>query len=165
MEEFKKINLGNKQTDFVGSRNQNRAVGKKSFRLNNKFYLLGIFLLIVVVFAFFGIFLPASKVYVDAKSTYANAKEIAAAVKLQNISVASDKMAATRASLTLVQNDLNSMSYLGFVPIVNWYYSDASHLVKAGFDGLDAGKVLVNSLVPYADLLGLKGQKGSFVME
>ena len=55
------------------------------------------------------------------------------------------------------------MGYLKFVPIAGMYYGDAQHLTKAGFYGLDAARVLIDSLEPYADLLGLKGKKGSFV--
>ena len=54
------------------------------------------------------------------------------------------------------------MSYLRFVPVANWYYSDATHLMNAGFDALGAARVLIDSIQPYADVLGLKGQ-GSFV--
>ncbi|HVT63392.1 MAG TPA: DUF4012 domain-containing protein, partial [Legionellaceae bacterium] len=60
-------------------------------------------------------------------------------------------------------NNLYKMGYLKYIPVASWYYNDADHLIKAGFDGLDAAITLTNSLKPYADVLGLKGQ-GSFVM-
>jgi len=46
------------------------------------------------------------------------------------------------------------MGYLKFVPIANWYYNDADHLTNAGAHGLNAATLLVNSIAPYADLLG-----------
>ena len=52
--------------------------------------------------------------------------------------------------------------YLKFIPVANWYYNDAYHLTKAGEHGLNAATIMVSSIEPYADVLGLKGQ-GSFV--
>jgi len=53
------------------------------------------------------------------------------------------------------------MGYLKFIPVASWYYNDADHLVNAGTHGLNAATILVDSIKPYADVLGLKGQ-GSF---
>src|SRR3989338_5161522 len=44
----------------------------------------------------------------------------------------------------------------------SFYYGDAKRIIKAGFHGLSAAEVLIESVEPYADILGLKGQ-GSFV--
>jgi hypothetical protein len=54
------------------------------------------------------------------------------------------------------------MVYLKFIPVASWYYNDADHLINAGFHGLNAATILVDSIKPYVDVLGLKGQ-GSFV--
>ncbi len=123
--------------------------------------VLGIFL-VLVLFSVFGIYLPATKVYKSVKVTYADAQSVAWAIKQQNVSLASDQLVKTKADLTQTQADLHAMGYLRFIPIANWYYSDADHLVSAGFHGLNAATLLVDSIKPYADLLGLKGQ-GSFV--
>ncbi|MBI5044876.1 MAG: DUF4012 domain-containing protein, partial [Candidatus Levybacteria bacterium] len=52
--------------------------------------------------------------------------------------------------------------YFRFIPVVNFYYNDATHLLNAGEEGLKAGVTVVESLKPYADVLGLQGQ-GTFV--
>jgi len=49
-------------------------------------------------------------------------------------------------SLTLTQKDLGGMGYLSYIPFLNAYYNDASHLINAGFHGLDAADVLVSSM-------------------
>lgn len=119
----------------------------------------------VIVFFVFGLILtsPVRKVYSDAKATFAQVKITVDALKKQNIELASEELDKTKESLTQTQKSLDAMGYLKFIPIAGMYYGDAQHLTKAGFYGLDAAKVLVDSLEPYADLLGLKGKKGSFV--
>lgn len=137
---------------------------KKRFNFKNHKKILIALFIVLFLFAFtiFAVVLPAQRTYVSAKKTYAQMQVTINAIKKQDIVLASIELDKTRADLTKTQNNLNSMSYLRFVPIANGYYSDASHLIKAGFYSLDGARVLVDSIVPYVDVLGLKG-KGSFV--
>jgi hypothetical protein len=123
--------------------------------------VLGV-VLVLVLFFIFGIYLPATRVYKSAKLTYADAQAAIYAIKTQNVSLASDQLIKTKTDLAQTQSDLHAMGYLKFVPIANWYYNDSDHLLNAGTHGLNAATLLVDSIAPYADLLGLKGQ-GSFV--
>lgn len=123
------------------------------------------FLLVTVflfLFGIFGVYLPAQKVYKGVKLTYADAQAASWAIKTQNVALASDQLAKTKEDLETTKKNLEAMGYLRFIPIANWYYNDASHLVNAGEHGLNAAIILVESIKPYADVLGLKGQ-GSFV--
>ena len=56
---------------------------------------------------------------------------------------------------------MGRMAFVKFIPVANFYYNDADHALKAGEYGLDSAIIVVESLKPYADVLGLKGQ-GSF---
>ncbi|MBI2033143.1 MAG: DUF4012 domain-containing protein [Candidatus Levybacteria bacterium] len=172
MEEFKKINLSSspsaKPEETVDKKEQQpmmvtRRIGR-NIRLPKRqaSILLGI-LFILGIFVFFGIVLPAQRVYRSAMLTKTQAQKAYEAMKKQNVELASLELAKTRESLTTTQKDLQGISYLRFIPIASGYYNDADHLMKAGFEGLNASLVLVDSLKPYADVLGLKGQ-GSFVM-
>jgi hypothetical protein len=134
---------------------------KNLFKSRKALVVLGV-LLVLVLFLVFGVFLPANRVYKSVKVTYADAQSVAWAIKQQNVSLASDQLVKTKTDLEQTQKDLHAMGYLKFVPIASWYYNDADHLVNAGFHGLNAATLLVDSIKPYADLLGLKGQ-GSFV--
>jgi len=118
-----------------------------------------LFLFVVIIFA---VVLPAQRTYASAKKTYSQLQVVINAIKKQDIALASTELNKTRVDLTETQNNLNSMSYLRFIPIANGYYSDASHLTKAGFYSLDGAKVMIDSILPYVDVLGLKG-KGTFV--
>nr|MBI5456013.1 DUF4012 domain-containing protein [Candidatus Levybacteria bacterium] len=125
----------------------------------------GISVLLIVLFLFlfgiFGVYLPAVKVYKSAKLTYQDAQAASWAIKTQNVSLALDQLKKTKTDLAITQANLNSMWYLKYVPVASFYYSDAYHLTKAGEHGLNAATILVESIAPYADVLGLKGQ-GSF---
>ena len=171
MEGFEKINLDNtadlskdtvKPTSSSMSQSMPKVKGKLGLLKHRK---ISIFLAVVILLfavSIFAIVLPAQRTYKSAQKTYAQVQITLAAIKKQDVATASTELDKTRAALTDTQNNLNSMSYLRFIPIANWYYSDATHLMNAGFYGLDAAKVLVDSIKPYADVLGLKGQ-GSFV--
>jgi hypothetical protein len=134
---------------------------KNLFKSKKMLVVLGV-VLVLVLFFIFGIYLPATRVYKSAKLTYADAQAAIYAIKTQNVSLASDQLIKTKTDLAQTQSDLHAMGYLKFVPIANWYYNDSDHLLNAGTHGLNAATLLVDSIAPYADLLGLKGQ-GSFV--
>lgn len=157
MEELKKIDLGSKRK----MQESTKEVKKSCFPKK----LLIIFIVLIVLIAAFipTVVLPAQKTYKSAQLTYKQAKRAIDAIKKQNIELADKELKKTKQSLKETQNTLNSFSYIKYIPIANWYYSDAEHLMNAGAYGLDASLVLVDSVKPYADVLGLKG-KGSFVM-
>ncbi|MBI4089363.1 MAG: DUF4012 domain-containing protein [Candidatus Levybacteria bacterium] len=159
MEGFKKIDL---DTHTLQNKPQTMLVSRKKRTLSKKLFTT--FAIVVGILIFFGLILigPAQKTYSDAKKTFAQVKVTVDALKKQNIALASSELNKTKDSLVQTQKSLDSMGYLKFVPIANLYYGDAQHLTKAGFYGLDAARVLIDSIAPYADVLGLKGQ-GSFV--
>src|SRR5436190_1420777 len=139
-----------------------KSLLKGLLKRKKTFAIIGGVIGVLVLFIIFGIIIPAISVTKSAKATYAQSKIVLDAVKKQNVEVASAELDKTKVSLLQTQKDLQKMGYLAFVPIANFYYSDADHLVKAGVYGLDGGRVLIDSVAPYADVLGLKG-KGSFV--
>ncbi|MEK7159910.1 MAG: DUF4012 domain-containing protein [Patescibacteria group bacterium] len=134
----------------------------RNFIKSKKSIALLIFVVFLVLFGVFGVYLPATRVYNSAKLTYQDAQAASWAIKTQNVALASEQLKKTKADLTITQENLNGMWYLKFIPVANWYYNDAYHLTKAGEHGLNAATIMVSSIEPYADVLGLKGQ-GSFV--
>lgn len=165
MEGFEKIELSKKvQTNTKSNIKQDNMPQKRSKGKKKKIF--GIIALLVVVFAIVAIFaivLPAQQVYVAGMKTYKQSQKAWDAVKKQNVEMAGTELAQTKKDLAETQNKLNSLSFLQYIPILSGYYNDGSHLMKAGGYGLDSAIILVDSLKPYVDVLGLKG-KGSFVM-
>lgn len=166
MDGFSKFNLDEKQEKTVANPQLTMTARRKMFRLprlnSRASMIIAGVVVVVLLFGIFGVYLPAVRVYSQAKKTYAVAKTALTGLKQQNITAASDGLNATLPELLQTQKDLQSMGYLAFIPVANWYYNDASHLLQAGVYGLNAGQILVDAIKPYADVLGLKGQ-GSFV--
>ncbi|HYM65220.1 MAG TPA: DUF4012 domain-containing protein, partial [Candidatus Sulfotelmatobacter sp.] len=165
--DFNLENQGVKEDSNISSLNskpqmQRRKINFKNIPKSRKSASVLVIVVLLILFSIFGIYLPATKVYKSAKLTYVDAQAAGWAIKTQNVSLASDQLAKTKTDLQVAQKDLNSMGYLRFVPIASWYYNDAYHFMQAGEHGINAATILVDSIKPYADVLGLKGQ-GSFV--
>ncbi len=118
---------------------------------------LAIFIILFILIIF-----PLKRTYSSAQATYKQAKIAWTAVKTQKIDEGITDLDQTRVALLQTQKDLSGLAFTRFIPILGWYYSDADHLVKAGFKGIDAAKTVLESIAPYSDVLGLKG-KGNFV--
>jgi hypothetical protein len=162
---FDKIELNSAKRDQISKRPAERQrpfmAAKKKQKLKKPAKIVLIVLLILVVFV--GIIsIPAFAAYKSALKTYREAKLISAAVKKQDISAAADEISKTKVDLADTQKKFHALLVLKFIPIVNFYYNDADHMLNAASAGLNTGTIVVNSLLPYADVLGLKGQS-SFV--
>lgn len=105
--------------------------------------------------------IPAFATYKSGLKTYREAKIAAAAMKNQNVELASTEIVKTKKYLLETKKNFHYLIPLKFVPIASWYYNDVDHLLNAGEYGLDSASVAVEAIKPYADVLGLKGQ-GSF---
>lgn len=163
MEGFEKIELDSK--DKSSSPTFPTSAKTKTFIPKPKILLsvIGV-LFVLIIISGIVIIAPLQKTIKQAKKTYAQVQVTIAAVKKQNIELASSELDKTRVELQATQKNLSSLGILKAIPVLSWYYNDASSLVSAGFDGLDAAKVLIDAVEPYSDVLGLKGKGGSFVL-
>lgn len=162
MAEFEKIDLDSPKTAIPETASFNSPKKQSRFPKQKTAVVLAVFLLVAVL-TVFTIGLPAKKAYGSAQKTYTQARSAWEAIKKQNVELAGVELEKTKQSLSETQRDLQALSFTRFIPLLGSYYSDADHLVKAGFHGLDGAIAVVDSLKPYADLLGLKGEGGSFV--
>jgi len=119
--------------------------------------LVIILLVLLGVYTLVNVFIIAGQ----AKKVYSQAKLVSAAAKTQNVVTAKAELVKTKAAAESLNKDINRIGFLRFVPLLGGYVSDASHMTRAGIHGINAGLITVDSLIPYADVLGLKGQ-GSF---
>ena len=170
MEGFEKIDLSSssrKSSKIVDAKTSTPFYLRKSrtrfgFLSGKNSIKAFISIIVIVSISFFTIVLPAQKTYKSAKLTQAVARRTADALKQQNIELTSAELTKTEKELAKTQKDLRSMAYLKFVPLINNYYNDADHFLNAGAAALNAAEVFVDSVRPYADVLGLKGE-GTFV--
>lgn len=156
MSGFDKIDL-NKRTNPMTAKRK-----KRGLNVVKKLAIVLIIVLILVLGMGALIGFPAYAAYKSGLKTYREAKVLFDAVKKQNIALASDEVAKTKKYLKETADSLHVLAPLKYIPVANWYYNDADHLIAAGTNALDGADIAVNAIKPYADVLGLKGQ-GSFV--
>lgn len=154
---FNRLNLnkGNKLTVIPGKKRKFSRIGK----------IIGLF--VTAVFVIFiilalAIFFPARQIYSSAKQTEKVFQEAYTAVKNQDLEGGRTKFKELEENLLIVEKNINQLSWTRYIPIIGVYTKDAQHLVKAAINGVSAGQITVETLIPYADLLGLKG-KSTFV--
>ena len=160
---FQKIDLSKQEDAVEAVPMESRAMRRKR-RLSpkqKKILTIGgivaavllIFMVITGVIAF-GVYQQAMKVKAQASVAFAKLKE-------QDIAAARDELDKTQKEVTVLKSKMNGLSYLKFVPLASGYYNDADHIIKGSSYGINAGIVTADALIPYVDVLGLKG-KGTF---
>lgn len=146
------------------TQSQPKPMAKRRFkflRSKRNITIIASVLGVIVLFLIFTA-IQAQAVYQDATSLYSQAKKVSQAAKLQNVVVVKDELVKTDKELNNLKKSLGRLSYMQFVPLANGYYADAIHVTNAGTYGIAAAITVVDSLIPYADVLGLKGES-SFV--
>lgn len=142
------------QTQPMPRRTSRFKVNKKTLSIIGS--VVGVLVVIGIIIA-----IQARAVVASATKTQTQAKVAYDAIKKQDLATAKTELAKTRTDLADTQKQLSAMAWTQFIPIVGWYYSDADHGLKAASNAIDAGDVVISAILPYADVLGLKGQ-GSF---
>lgn len=162
MSGFEKIDL-TPNAQSVGSPPQTEEPSQQARPPSTKKMVMPLIVGIIALFAAVAaMFFPIQQTYVSATTTYGQAKKTYDAIKRQNISETEAELEKTKQELFRTQKNLHVLSFLRFVPFINGYYNDADHLVNAASHTLNIATILVDSLKPYTDVLGLKGE-GSFV--
>lgn len=127
-------------------------------------WLIIIFILVFIL-AILGlaIALPAKNTYRAGQETYDQVKRAWQAVKNQDIAQAGEEIKGAKGKLKNVEGAMKPLAWTGYIPFLGGYYRDGQRVVQAASYGLEAGEIAIEAVVPYTDILGLKGE-GSFVM-
>jgi len=83
------------------------------------------------------------------------------AFKDQNLPVVSEKLQVLDGQLVQIEEQYAGLNFWKFVPIASTYYNDGQNGLKAARSGMEAAKLSINSITPYADVLGFAGE-GTF---
>jgi len=163
VEGFKKIELTNEtKADVSVGKSINSNMGRKrrtiKFSLKSRkskiiVGLIAFFLLLAVYTT-----ITTLSIYKQARITEAKARLAMDAAKQQNIEDTKNKLVETKKEIEVLSSKMKGLAFVGFIPLVGGYYNDAVHLVNAGNEGVEAGIITTETLIPYADLLGLKGE-------
>lgn len=122
--------------------------------------IVGVIVIIVVLFFLF-ISWRVFAIYGDSQKVIKLAKSAADAAKNQNVVLAREELIKTKTAAESLKRQFGTIGFARFIPLLGAYVSDADRMTNAGIHGINAALVTADSLIPYADLLGLKG-KGSF---
>lgn len=155
-EGFQKIELP------ISSEQKQKTEKKKTSSIAKYLLLFFVVLFLFITSSSLILFFPAKNLYFSFQKTGKTALEAYTAAKNQDIGQTQEKLKELKDNINSVEKDLSKFSFFKYVPFVGAYEKDAGHLVRAGKAGVEAADIAVNSLVPYAELLGLKG-KSTFV--
>ena len=100
---------------------------------------------------------PLLSIRVSANKVMKSAQELQAAAASQNISQTKVSLEKTKKDLKSLDGDLNKIIWVKFIPFLGGYWKDAKHLTVGGMSGLEAGEIIVQTVEPYSDILGLNG--------
>lgn len=92
-------------------------------------------------------------------------KLLQAAVDKQDVPRAKETIMILQKDLRQTQKDLNKLGVVRWVPLANLYYNDANHTLAASILATEAGEIVADSILPFGDILGLKGVKSNLKAE
>lgn len=130
-----------------------------------KFKIIGLsFLFFLSIILLIGVFLyfPLKDLYLSTQKSSQLAKEAFSALKNKDLDQTVDKLNQTEQSLQQAKDNYHKIIFLNVIPYLGSYINDGDKFLNAGIAGVQAAKITIDTLMPYADLLGLKG-KSSFV--
>lgn len=154
--ELQKLDLNKSSSSKKNSKDISMPKRKrKIFKGKNVRVIAAVAAVVLLIAAFLGY--KAKVIYADAMRTKAQAQVAVAALKQQDVVVAKEELKKTQTELLTLKKDLDSIGLLGYIPVAGWYIRDAQHGVNAASYGVNAAITTTDSLIPYADVLGLKG--------
>ncbi|MEX0616514.1 MAG: DUF4012 domain-containing protein [Candidatus Woykebacteria bacterium] len=120
-----------------------------------------LFVLILGAASYVGLYVvPNVKAFqVSIEGSYEKAKKIQKAAEAEDIPKVKEEATNLKESLNELKNNLEKFSFARFVPIAGGYYNDANHLLVAGVAAAEAGEIAADGILPFSDVLGLKGHK------
>lgn len=151
---FYKYDLNN-----TGAIKRNAMPRKKKFNkfFKSRAFRIAIPVLVVLLLLFVYTGVRAYGAYGTARKLMAQAATTKFVLNQQDIVAGKAELEKTQVLLEDLEGDLNGMFYLRFIPVASWYYNDARHGIAAAHAGVNAGITTTDALIPYADVLGLKG--------
>ena len=146
---------GSVVSDPVAQVNQDVSIKPRKKGLLIVLVVIGVILLYSIVSGLF--------VYSKAMRLKKSVSGLVAAGKSQDLNKIKSELVNTKSSLKALKSSFVAISPFRIVPFFGSYISDMSHLVNAGLYGMDAADIVLTTVEPYADLLGLTGGKDTAV--
>ena len=96
-----------------------------------------------------------------AKVVQADVVVLKQSAKDQNIGQLTIQIPLLQKDMGRLRSDVQVISFVAHVPFASSYYNDSEHLFLGADKALSGAQILVKALLPYADVLGLKGPHSS----
>ncbi|MEK7497515.1 MAG: DUF4012 domain-containing protein [Patescibacteria group bacterium] len=111
-----------------------------------------------VVFAIIAllIIIPSILIFAKAKKVYTSANGVQTAVKTQDIAQVQSSLGILGGDLKSLKGTYQLLVWTKFIPFLGGYYRDGSSVINAGIYGTEAGNITIETIEPYADLIGFK---------
>ncbi len=84
-------------------------------------------------------------------------KSASTIAKSQDLIAMKKILTDSQAEIEGIRQDVQKMDWMKGFPIINNYYSDGISVLGAADDMINAGKIAIDGIAPYADVIGLKG--------
>ncbi|HET7713210.1 MAG TPA: DUF4012 domain-containing protein, partial [Patescibacteria group bacterium] len=133
-------------------------MGLPKFLRSKKFWVtFSAVLVVVTAVSYLLLIRPALEVANSLQETRITADKLQTAVSAQDVITADHQLPILEKNLEQTRQKIEYFGFTEYLPFISDYYRDTRHLLLAAGYGLEAGKVITESLVPFADVLGLKG--------
>jgi hypothetical protein len=151
----KKKEEGNGIKDVQNDKKQMKEHKKNKRWFSKKYYkILGILVLIILVFlSISGILVY--RIYKKALVVKASTDNLITAAQAQDLPRFKDGLNTTEKSLEELRRSYKSIAWMRFIPYFGGFVKDGQHGLNAAKNGLEAGKIVVDIVEPYADIIGL----------
>ena len=126
-------------------------------RLKIKFFF--IFLLFLLISSYFFLVRPGMKIKKEAEKLFPLAKKIKEDGMKNDIDQLEKDYFQFQHQFQLFHKQAKSLYWLSFIP----YGADFKNGMEAGSNYIKVGQLVIESIKPYADLLGFKKGEGSFI--
>lgn len=128
------------------------------FLKSRKFWLIFVSVLLVLgLSGYFGLVRPAQSIYDEVQIAKTHAEKLKGDAGNQNVIAADQDLNQLNSDLTRIKSRFTYFGWTSYLPFLSGYYSDGNHLLNASTEGIAAGKIITTSLLPFSDVLGLKG--------
>jgi len=111
----------------------------------------------VLIFLFLVTFIPGLIALTRVRAVYQESMSLVDAVKAKDLKLMSEKITSSKEKLKSLDSSLTPLAWTRFIPIIGAYEADAVHLVRAGEAGFEAAEIIVQTIEPYADIIGFAG--------
>jgi len=120
-----------------------------------------ILITLVGVAGFFLVFVPGQKLYLQAQSLKGDIANLKIAVNNKDLKDSQVQIDNLKNKLKQLQSSYQKFAYFKTLPYLKDYYLDGERLFGIGNNSLETGEILISTVEPYQDFLGLKGSATS----